>query len=129
MIVMNGEIVAQGPQFDLNDVDVVTATVDIEDVRSRRTSISRNHQAAQTKAFHRVHLEKSLSRDIGEEFYNAQISKPFLPKYHVPEEEIAYVISSFFSIKKINVYEHLLVLVQLHGFGITYVDPGLKVTF
>ena len=129
MIVMNGEIVAQGPQFDLNDVDVVTATVDIEDVRSRRTSISRNHQAAQTKAFHRVHLEKSLSRDIGEDFYNAQISKPFLPKYHVPEEEIAYVISSFFSIKKINVYEHLLVLVQLHGFGITYVDPGLKVTF
>lgn len=100
MIVMNGEIVAQGPQFDLNDVDVVTATVDIEDVRSRRTSISRNHQAAQTKAFHRVHLEKSLSRDIGEEFYNAQISKPFLPKYHVPEEEIAYVISIFFFLKK-----------------------------
>lgn len=34
MIVINGEIVAQGTQFSLNDVEVVTATVDIEEVRS-----------------------------------------------------------------------------------------------
>jgi NAD+ synthase (glutamine-hydrolysing) len=34
MIVVNGEIVAQGSQFSLNDVEVVTATVDIEEVRS-----------------------------------------------------------------------------------------------
>lgn len=34
MIVINGEIVAQGSQFSLNDVEVVTATVDIEEVRS-----------------------------------------------------------------------------------------------
>lgn len=32
MIVINGEIVAQGSQFSLNDVEVVTATVDIEEV-------------------------------------------------------------------------------------------------
>ena len=31
MIVINGEIVAQGSQFSLNDVEVVTATVDIEE--------------------------------------------------------------------------------------------------
>lgn len=34
MIVINGEIVAQGSQFSLRDVEVVTATVDIEEVRS-----------------------------------------------------------------------------------------------
>jgi NAD+ synthase (glutamine-hydrolysing) len=33
MIVINGNIVAQGSQFSLNDVEVVTATVDIEEVR------------------------------------------------------------------------------------------------
>jgi NAD+ synthase (glutamine-hydrolysing) len=33
MIVVNGNIVAQGSQFSLNDVEVVTATVDIEEVR------------------------------------------------------------------------------------------------
>ena len=33
MIAVNGRIVAQGSQFSLNDVEVVTATVDIEDVR------------------------------------------------------------------------------------------------
>lgn len=32
MIVINGNIVAQGSQFSLNDVEVVTATVDIEEV-------------------------------------------------------------------------------------------------
>lgn len=32
MIVINGEVVAQGSQFSLNDVEVVTATVDIEEV-------------------------------------------------------------------------------------------------
>lgn len=35
MIVANGNVMAQGFQFSLNDVEVVTATVDIEDVRAR----------------------------------------------------------------------------------------------
>lgn len=32
MIVVNGDVVAQGSRFSLNDVEVVTATVDIEEV-------------------------------------------------------------------------------------------------
>lgn len=35
LIAMNGEVLAQGSQFSLNDVEVVTATVDLEEVRSR----------------------------------------------------------------------------------------------
>ena len=38
MIVVNGRIVAQAPQFDVHDVHVVTATIDLEDVRSYRAS-------------------------------------------------------------------------------------------
>lgn len=38
MICVNGRIVAQGPQFDVEDVTVVTATVDLEDVRSYRAA-------------------------------------------------------------------------------------------
>jgi NAD+ synthase (glutamine-hydrolysing) len=38
MIVVNGRIVAQAPQFDVHDVNVVSATVDLDDVRSYRAS-------------------------------------------------------------------------------------------
>ncbi len=50
MIAVNGQIVAQGSQFSLKDVEVVTATVDLEDVRSYRGSIaSRGVQAAESE--------------------------------------------------------------------------------
>lgn len=38
MISMNGRIIAQGPQFDVEEVTVVTATVDLNDVRSYRAA-------------------------------------------------------------------------------------------
>lgn len=41
MIVANGNVMAQGSQFSLNDVEVVTATIDIEDVRTRIYAIDR----------------------------------------------------------------------------------------
>jgi NAD+ synthase (glutamine-hydrolysing) len=36
MIAINGEIVAQGRNFSLQDVEVVTATVDLNDVSTYR---------------------------------------------------------------------------------------------
>ena len=39
MLALNGEIVGQGSQFSLDEVEVTTATVDLEDVRSYRGSI------------------------------------------------------------------------------------------
>lgn len=41
MVMSNGQMLAQGTQFSLADVEVVTATVDLDDVRSFRGSISR----------------------------------------------------------------------------------------
>ncbi|ELT96786.1 hypothetical protein CAPTEDRAFT_205115 [Capitella teleta] len=39
MIAVNGAIVAQGSQFSVKEVEVITATVDIEDVRAYRNAI------------------------------------------------------------------------------------------
>ena len=48
LIVMNGSVLAQGSQFSLVDVEVVTASIDIDQVRTYRIgNVSRNLQAAQ----------------------------------------------------------------------------------
>ena len=39
LIVCNGQVLAQASQFSLDDVEVITATVDIDDIRSYRASI------------------------------------------------------------------------------------------
>ncbi len=87
LIAVNGEVVAQGSQFSLNDVEVVTATVDLEDVRSYRGSkVSRGVQASQSEPVPRVNADFDLTTD---DFRLA----PCLPidvQYHTPEEEIAY---------------------------------------
>ncbi|KAL3938513.1 MAG: hypothetical protein SGBAC_006593 [Bacillariaceae sp.] len=48
IIVCNGKVLAQAPQFSVSDVEVITATVDLDDVRSYRASFpSFGIQAAQ----------------------------------------------------------------------------------
>uniref|UniRef100_A0AAR2KCB6 Glutamine-dependent NAD(+) synthetase n=1 Tax=Pygocentrus nattereri TaxID=42514 RepID=A0AAR2KCB6_PYGNA len=78
MIAINGDIVAQGKQFSLDDVEVITATLDLEDVRSYRGERCHPHMV-------RIKVDFSLSdcKDI------------FLPThqlvewvFHSPEEEI-----------------------------------------
>jgi NAD+ synthase (glutamine-hydrolysing) len=39
IIVSNGQLLAQAPQFKIQDVQVITATVDLDDVRSYRASL------------------------------------------------------------------------------------------
>ncbi|KAG8438284.1 hypothetical protein GDO86_008826 [Hymenochirus boettgeri] len=87
MISLNGDIVAQGSQFSLMDVEVLTATLDLEDVRSYRAQISsRCISASRVTPFHRVHVDFSLSSfdDI-----DILTSNPVQWKYHSPEEEIS----------------------------------------
>lgn len=89
MIALNGKIIAQGSQFSLNDVEVVTATIDIEDVRSHRAVMSRNMQAAHTEPYHRIQVSKALSTGTFDHVYDTQAAYSFELKYHSPEEEIA----------------------------------------
>ncbi|APA07381.1 hypothetical protein SS1G_13042 [Sclerotinia sclerotiorum 1980 UF-70] len=89
MIVVNGRVVAQASQFSLNDVEVVTATVDLEEVRAYRTFRSRAMQARETAPYERIEAGMSLSSDAEDVNPLVQPTKEISIKYHVPEEEIA----------------------------------------
>lgn len=91
MIMVNGEIVAQGSQFSLDDVEVVTATVDLEDVRSYRFAPSRGFQAVQAPAYERIELDFSLCHENLEALEVPSPARP--PRYHPPEEEIVGIPS------------------------------------
>lgn len=92
MIVCNGEVLAQSPQFSLAEVEVVTATVDLEDVRAYRSWRSRGMQAARAGArkYHRIQTSFELSPE--QEDLESLHVRPTLPRkmrFHSPEEEIA----------------------------------------
>ncbi|KAI1124456.1 NAD+ synthase [Nemania abortiva] len=62
MILLNGKVLEQGNQFSLEPVEVITATIDLEEIRSFRSSISRNVQAAAQADYPRVEFDIRLSR-------------------------------------------------------------------
>ena len=90
MIALNGQILAQGSQFSLSEVEVVTATIDLESVRAHRTSSSRRMQSAQAEPYHRVSVNARLDGGnavrVAEEETKVR-NVEF--KYLLPEEEIA----------------------------------------
>ncbi len=90
MIIVNGRLVAKGSQFSLNDVEVVTATVDLEDVRSWRCSPSRGLQAARQEPYNRIELAMRLSPRPDD--LNPELApSPEIPIFHhSPAEEIAF---------------------------------------
>ncbi|EOD49513.1 putative glutamine-dependent nad(+) synthetase protein [Neofusicoccum parvum UCRNP2] len=90
MIIINGEIVAQGSQFSLNDVEVITATVDLEEVRAFRYAPSRGLQAVQAPAYQRIEVDCSLSIEGGILDAKFGPTKPLKAYIHDPEAEIAY---------------------------------------
>lgn len=90
MVLVNGEVFGQGSQFSLSPVEVVTATVCLEDVRSHRSSISRNQQGAAQQEFPRVDCDLRLSRSIDEVLTTKRtISKAMQLNILDPMEEIA----------------------------------------
>jgi NAD+ synthase (glutamine-hydrolysing) len=84
---LNGKIIAQGSQFSLNDVEVVSATIDIEDVRSYRAVKSRSMQAAEAERYQRIEVSFALSNETFGRAPTSQIAT----RIHSPEEEIACV--------------------------------------
>ncbi|KAG0167386.1 glutamine-dependent NAD(+) synthetase [Apophysomyces sp. BC1034] len=90
MIVVNGKMVAQGSQFSLRDVEVVTATIDLEEVRSFRTRMtSRGMQAVQSENYRREYVDIALSQPDMDIDIHVRPTKSQAPFYHTPEEEIA----------------------------------------
>jgi NAD+ synthase (glutamine-hydrolysing) len=61
LIAVNGKVVAQGSQFGLKDVEVITATVDLEAIRAKRLSSSRAAQAVKAPEYMRIEVDFPLS--------------------------------------------------------------------
>ena len=85
MIVLNGAVLAQSSQFSLDDVEVVSATIDLDDVISYRAGIiSRGMQAGKAPQIPLV------TRKILFESSKLKLSKEIKIKYHTPSEEIQF---------------------------------------
>lgn len=87
MIFVNGDLVAMGSQFSLNEVEVITATIDLAEVRAARFAPSRNQQAVQAgrKHYERINVDFSLSRGDAD----VVVTPSRETRIHKPEEEIA----------------------------------------
>jgi len=88
MIVCNGNILGQGVQFGLDDVEVITACIDLEDVRSYRASIpSLGIQAANaTQDAPMPYLTLPQVKMAHADFFSV-ITQPRELRLHTPEEE------------------------------------------
>jgi len=90
MIWRNGELIAQGSQFvGFDEVEVVTAVVNLADVRSKRSNfIARSYQASGIKeAVARIDIDFRVC--MADSFVEAP-SVPFTPHVHDPMEEIGF---------------------------------------
>jgi len=95
MIIVNGKIVAQASQFSLKDVEVITAVVDVDEVRSYRSAKSRAMQARETPSYQRIEVDFSLSTRPEDLDFTVAPSPELQPSYHEPEEEIALGTACF----------------------------------
>src|SRR5277367_4683003 len=74
----------------LRTKEVVTATVDLQDVRSQRASFnSRSAQAATAKRYERYEIDIALSPEGTTVQRHMQPTDPIKVRYHTPQEEIA----------------------------------------
>lgn len=92
MIVCNGKVLAQAKQFDLQDVQTIVATVDLDDIRSYRASIpSLGNQAAEAR--HMMHSQIVTAEiEVGSNLNDGYPlpSEEIQLKLHTPEEECCF---------------------------------------
>lgn len=88
MIGLNGSIIARTTPYSLSEVEIITATVDLESIRCYRSLIrSRCLHASQSQAYPRVQVNFALSND--DDIF-LPICSPVEYKLPTPEEEILY---------------------------------------
>ncbi|KAI1611005.1 glutamine-dependent NAD(+) synthetase [Exophiala viscosa] len=97
MILCNGKVMQQSSQFSLAPVEVITATIDIEEVRSYRSSISRNVQAAAQPEYPRIECDLCLSSPADEVLLSntLKLSRPISLTILDPMEEIFRAEAAF----------------------------------
>ncbi|TKA79776.1 hypothetical protein B0A55_03296 [Friedmanniomyces simplex] len=89
LIMSNGEVLAQGSQFSLRDVEVQTAVVDLDSIWAQRTSRSRGLQANEpsVQKLKRIPVDFRLCHPSLT--LTTRPTEPREPRYHLPVEEIA----------------------------------------
>lgn len=90
LIVVNGCVVAQGTQFSVKEVEVITATVDLDDVRSYRGSISSRSDQASALELSIPKIDVDFRLCHANEDIHINPTLPVEIRYHTIEEEIAY---------------------------------------
>lgn len=95
MIIVNGQVLAQASRFSLQEVEVVTATVDIEEVRSYRCKPSRGMQATDVPDFKRIEVDMRLSNDNDDILSEYGPTLELAVRYTSPAEEIALAPAAF----------------------------------
>lgn len=91
LIAINGKILAQGKQFSLDDVEVVTATVDLEEVRNHRANVMSRGLQSSLADLKYEHVDVEIELAPRGSRFNPKITptKSRDVTYHTPEEEIA----------------------------------------
>lgn len=89
LILNSGHVLAQGSQFSLQDVEVKTALVDLDEIWAWRTSRSRGMQTNDpaVQKLERVQVEFNLCQTTNAPM--VKLTPAMEPRYHLPEEEIA----------------------------------------
>ncbi|EDV26390.1 uncharacterized protein TRIADDRAFT_54321 [Trichoplax adhaerens] len=87
IIARNGDIMNYGSKFSLEEVEVITATLDLEDVRTYRNAMTsvRLHSSAAT-SYPRIRVDFKLTHDT----IDVMLTNPATVDYATPEEEICY---------------------------------------
>ncbi|XP_075214444.1 NAD synthetase [Lycorma delicatula] len=88
-IALNGRIINRSQQFSLQEVEVVIATIDLEDIRRYRNGIrSRSYCASSAPSYPRIQTDFSLCDSLQTNL-SVPTCEPIEWIYHTPEEEIA----------------------------------------
>lgn len=91
-IIVNGNIVAQASQFSLKEVEVITATIDLDDVRSyRNQKLAQLQAVTQPHNYNYHHVETDIEISPSQNILNSFVRLSSIKEisYHRPEEEIA----------------------------------------
>jgi NAD+ synthase (glutamine-hydrolysing) len=88
MIFVNGELVAQGRQFSLEDVEVITATINLDDIEPHRTNQHEQVNFFGLNTYQRVSIDFDLSSKPLVALSNGYNS-PIASQMHRNEEEMA----------------------------------------
>lgn len=89
MIFVNGELVAQGRQFFLEDVEIVTATIPFPEVGApRKDQIEAKNESRNPATGERVEIDYDLRNDCPATLINRQ-KRCEVPRFYSVEEQIA----------------------------------------